>query len=67
MITVSRYRVTADVFRAVPLEQVRRKRTVYVVHSLLYHRPHGVVAGGNLFYCRSFFLTFFSFAKESPR
>jgi len=28
---------------------------------------HGVVAGGILFYCRSFFLSFFSFAKRSPR
>ena len=30
-------------------------------------RPDGVVAGGILFYCRSFLSFFFSFAKGSPR
>ena len=33
-------------------------------NRFLYLRPHGVVAGGILFYCRSFF---FSFAKGSSR
>ena len=36
-------------------------------YSLLYLRPHGVVVGGILFYSRSFFLSFFSFAKGSSR
>ena len=39
--------------------------TARFVH-FLYLRPHGVVAGGILLYCRSFFLSF-SFAKGSPR
>ena len=34
---------------------------------LLYLRPHGVVAGGILFFKRSFFLSFFSFANGSSR
>ena len=52
---------------------IRRTNIQWLVtdtlHSVcsLYLRPHGVVAGGILFYSRSFFLSFFSFAKGSSR
>ena len=48
---------------------LRKVHTIFMIFSFLYLRPHGVVAGGILFYCRGFFLflSFFSFGKGSPR
>jgi len=37
---------------------------ILVLLLLLYLRPHGVVAGGILFYCRSFFLSYFFFFRQ---
>ena len=47
-----------------PLAEAYRFAAQYLVmHAcyLLYLRPHGVVAGGIMFYSRSFFLSFFLF------
>jgi len=41
--------------------------SIITMSQLLYLRPHGVVAGGILFFNNLFLPFFFSFAKGSPR